>query len=72
MKSWKVMLTVNGVLLVALALVAGPLRSPLQAQYEPHLSPCCRTSIEGGKFCCLDCCGTGYQCSSACLRKLRI
>lgn len=72
MEPWKMMFGVNVVLLAALALVAGPLRSPLQAQYEPYLSPCCKSSIEGPKFCCMDCCGSGYQCSSACLRKLRI
>lgn len=71
MKPWKMLLGVNGVLLAALLLVAGPLRSPLTAQGggEPRLSPCCRTSIEGSKFCCADCCGTGYRCSSACAKK---
>lgn len=71
MKPWKAMLCVNVVLLPALALVTGPLRSPLGAQgpFAPYLSPCCKTAIEGGKFCCQDCCGSGYQCSSACSGK---
>jgi len=68
MKPWKVMLGVNGVLVAALFLVAGPLHSPVSAQWptEPYLSPCCKTAIEGNSFCCSDCCGSGYQCSSAC------
>lgn len=72
MKSWKMLLVANGVLLAALVLVAGPLRSPLTAQRlptEPYLSPCCKTSVEGTKFCCADCCGSGYQCSSVCIKK---
>ena len=69
MKTWKVMLGVNGALLAALLLVAGPLRTPLHAQLEPRLSPCCKTSIEGGRFCCADCCGSGYKCSSGCETK---
>jgi len=69
MKPWKVMLGVNGVLLATLFLVAGPLRSPVSAQYAPSLSPCCKTAIEGNQFCCADCCGTGYRCSSACATK---
>jgi len=68
MKPWKVMLGVNGVLLAAFVLVAGPLRSPLAAQggVEPRLYPCCKTAVEGNKFCCADCCGSGSRCSSAC------
>ena len=69
MNTWKVMLGVNGVLVAALLLVLGPLRSQLSAQgspTQPSLSPCCRTAIEGNKFCCADCCGTGNRCSSAC------
>ena len=72
MKTWKVMLGVNGVLLAVLLLVVGPLRSELSAQgptTQPNLSPCCKTAIEGNKFCCADCCGSGYRCSSACETK---
>jgi len=68
MKPWKVMLGLNGVLLAALVLIAGPLRSPLSAQggVEPRLYPCCKTAIEGNKFCCADCCGSGWRCMSSC------
>jgi hypothetical protein len=66
MKPWKMLVGVNGVLLAALLLVAGPLRSPLNAQFDPRLSDCCKTAIEGSKFCCSECCGTGYYCLSSC------
>lgn len=68
MKLWKMLVGANGFLLAGLVLVAGPLRSPLTAQggAEPRLSPCCKTAIEGNKFCCADCCGSGYRCMSSC------
>jgi hypothetical protein len=72
MNTWKVMLGVNGILLATLLLVVGPLRSQLSAQgptTQPSLSPCCKTSVEGSKFCCADCCGSGYRCSSLCETK---
>ena len=72
MKTWKVMLGVNGVLLTAIVVGAGPLASRLTAQtnpLEPRISPCCKTAVEGNKFCCADCCGSGYRCSSACETK---